>query len=101
MQVELVLAEVRYARINNEHQSAFILHSSSIATNNHQCFEKLFRETISFKTEDLSGHTEQPSMKSIGGATSGWGREVSPADKCVEIETKLVNESFIKTPIEP
>ena len=44
---------------NNDQQSAGILHISSIATNNDQCLEKkLIRETISFWTEDLSGHTE-------------------------------------------
>ena len=48
------------SRVNNDHQSAvaLILHIS-IATNNHQCFEKLIRQTISLWTEDLSGHTKQ------------------------------------------
>ena len=73
MKVDISLAEVRYVRINNDHQSALILHISSIATNSHQCFEKLVRKTISFWTEELSSHIEQSfyrHRKGIGGAMS-------------------------------
>ena len=51
----LSLAEVRYL-CTKHHQSALILHISFIATNNHQCFGKLIKETISFWTEELSSH---------------------------------------------
>ena len=78
------LAEVRYGCINNDHQSALNIHISFIATNNHQCFEKFVRETISFSTEDLSELRESEQSfyrrkKGIGGATSGWTRKGSPA----------------------
>ena len=71
---------VRCVSVNNDHQSAIILHVSSIAANHHKCFEKLVRETISLWMEDLSSHMSfyrrrcmiRPEHSNVGETGASW-----------------------------
>ena len=82
-------------RINNDHHSALILHISSIATNNHPCFEKFVRETISFWTETFPVTLNVLSTGADEAGTLKWC--------CAILDnsgSKFLNEGCIKKPIE-